>query len=134
MAYDNNRNQRQSETDYYALIKNDILKQNRNNENEYLDNLKLLIKKYQRDISSSQLRNVFSRVKNVKNLKQLYALRPKLAYVYGRPNSKYGMKKLIDILDKQIKLVQKESEIELFKDFFESIIAYHKYYEGGGQN
>jgi CRISPR-associated protein Csm2 len=84
------------------------------------------------NISSSQLRNIFSRVKRVEKISELYSLRPKLAYVYGRPNTKDEMKKLIVLLDDQIKKVKNEKQLEKFKSFFEAIIAYHKFY--GGSN
>lgn len=84
------------------------------------------------NISSSQLRNIFSRVKRVETINELYSLRPKLAYVYGRPNTKDEMKKLIVLLDDQIKKVKDKKHLEKFKSFFEAIIAYHKFY--GGSN
>jgi len=119
--------------EFYKDIKDDILNNNRADENQYLNNVKSLVGKLQRDISSSQLRNVFSRVKNLKTPKELYSLRPKLAYVYGRPNTKFGMQKIIEILDEKIIDVKNEEQLKLFIDFFETIIAYHKYYEGGGK-
>jgi len=119
--------------EYYKDIKDDILNSNRTDENQYLNNVKALVGNLHRDISSSQLRNVFSRVKNLKTPKELYSLRPKLAYVYGRPNTKFGMQKIIEILDEIIVDVKSETQLKLFIDFFETIIAYHKYYEAGGK-
>lgn len=134
MAYDNKSNQQTKQDDYYDKIKDEILNPNRIDENEYLDNLKELVRdllgKYKDGISSSQLRNVFSRVKNIKEPKELYALRPKLAYIYGRPNSKKGMKRLINYMDEQIKNVDSKEKLKQFQNFFESVIAYHKYLGG----
>ena len=134
----NNQEQKKSWFYYYEKIKDDILIEDRKNENEYLDNVKELVRKFlemgdrnkNNGISSSQLRNVFSRVKKSKTPKQLYLLRPKLAYIHGRPNTKRGMQKLIDILDEQIKNVNDEEKLEQFQNFFESVIAYHKYLGG----
>lgn len=137
MLYDNNNRKQQQSADYYNKIKGEILGTSRKDENTYLDNLKSWVKKLigprKDEISSSQLRNVFSRVKNIKEPKELYSLRPKLAYIYGRPNSKRGMKELINVLDEQIKNVKNKEQVTQFQNFFETIIAYHKYYEGGGK-
>jgi len=120
----------------YPKIKDEILTNERRDENVYLDNVKKMVEQLigprKEDISSSQLRNVFSRVRKMKEPKELYLLRPKLAYIYGRPNSKDGMKKLIIILDELIPKVDNKDKLEKFKSFFEAIIAYHKFY--GGSN
>ncbi|MBL1215635.1 MAG: type III-A CRISPR-associated protein Csm2 [Ignavibacteriae bacterium] len=129
-----NYNKQHDGANYYAIIKGEILLEEREDENKYLDNLKSLIEALlgpRKDgISSSQLRNIYSKVKTLKKPKELYLLRPKLAYIHGRPNSKGGMKKLIDYLDEQIKKVKNESELKQFQNFFESVIAYHKYLGG----
>jgi len=112
-----------------------ILVTKRRDENKFLEATKRLVKKYKNDISTSQLRNIFSKIKNIKDedYKKFYLLRPKLAYVSGRAEKKYGMKKLIELLDDQIKKIDSEEKAKQFKYFFESVIAYHKYYEAGGK-
>ena len=102
----------------------------RTNENKFIDSTKKLVGIYKNDISTSQLRNIFSRIKRIENYNELYSLRPKLAYVYGRAEKKDGMKKLIVLLDDQIQKVDSKEKLKQFKSFFESIIAYHKFFGG----
>lgn len=115
----------------------EILKSERQDENKFIEAVKELMKfllgggKQKDNISSSQLRNIFTRVRKAKDPKQLHILRPKLAYVYGRPNTKQEMKKLLVLLDDLIQRVNNENQVIEFKNFFESIIAYHKFYGGG---
>lgn len=97
--------------------------------NKFTERVKGFMKDNVREITTSQLRNIFSKVKKIKEPKQLYLLRPKLAYVYGRAD-KDGMKRLLVLLDDQIKQVTNTGQLEEFKSFFESIIAYHKFYGG----
>ena len=147
MAYQNqNQNRESLEEKYLKEIKGKlgnayptILEEGRD-ELLFADKVKGLLeflmnigqgKEKKENISSSQLRNIFSRVKRVEKISELYTLRPKLAYVYGRPSTKEEMKKLIVLLDDQIKKVKNEKQLEKFKSFFEAIIAYHKFYGGG---
>lgn len=116
-------------SDFGEVNYNSIL-ETRKDENKFIDDTKKLVNKYKNDISTSQLRNIFSRIKRINNFKELYALRPKLAYTYGRAEKKDGMKKLIVLLDDQIKKVDDNEKLERFKSFFESIIAYHKFFGG----
>lgn len=81
------------------------------------------------NITTSQLRNVFSVSKKAQKKEQLYILRPKLAYAYGR-SDKDELKKLLFFLDKQIQNIKEDEEVAKFKELFEAIIAYHKYYGG----
>jgi len=103
---------------------------------KYLDNIKSYVSKIKDIITTSQLRNIFSEVKkiNAKKIPELKMLRVRLAYVAGRSETTNKDKnKLIQDfyynLDLLIKKVNKDN-LENFKDFFEAIIAYHKYYGG----
>jgi CRISPR-associated protein Csm2 len=109
-----------------------ILLTNRD-ENAFIEKLKEFIRENAKQISTSQLRNIYTKIKKLKDnsLKEVYTLRPKLAYVYGRSDS-IGMKKLLVLLDDKIKAIKTKNELEQFKSFFEAIIAYHKFY--GGKN
>jgi CRISPR-associated protein Csm2 len=112
---------------------NEILIPNRKDENKFIAATQKLVRAYKNDISTSQLRNIYSRVKNIKddNYKEFYLLRPKLAYVSGKAD-RYGIKKLIALLDNLISQIDSKEKSKQFKYFFESVIAYHKFY--GGSN
>ncbi len=110
----------------------EILNPERKNENDFIEATKRLVKKYKNDISTSQLRNIYSKIKNIRDddYKKFYLLRPKLAYISGRAEKKFGMKKLIELLDDQIQKIDNSAKAKQFKSFFESVIAYHKFYGG----
>jgi len=91
-------------------------------------------------LTTSQIRNIFSDVKRLesyeKNKTELLLLRPKLAYVAGRHGKKRGREltgAIVDlqvILDKCIEGIKDEKSFKNFQDFFEAILAYHRYYGG----
>jgi len=103
-----------------------ILSDDKEDYNSYIDKVERYVEKNLRSISTSQLRNIFSQIKGKKDAKDLWLLRPKLAYVAGREDKKQ-MKELVYLLDQLIKNVD-DKNINKFIDFFESIIAYHKYF------
>lgn len=81
-------------------------------------------------LSTSQIRNVFSEVKQMKKYDptKIELLRPKLAYVAGR----HG-KKVLDlqkVLDGGIIKINSEDKFFNFQKFFEATLAYHKYHGG----
>lgn len=112
-------------------FENQILNENKQSYNDYIDRLKLFTKSIYEDISTSQLRNVFYEVKKSTDPKQIYIMRPKFAYISGRTdNRKEGMKIFLFLLDELAKNVDNEKKLTEFKNFFESIISYHKYFGG----
>ncbi|MFZ2865460.1 MAG: type III-A CRISPR-associated protein Csm2 [Ignavibacteriaceae bacterium] len=107
-----------------------FLNPDRLNYDDFIKNLKEFLEKKARNISTSQLRNIFSLVKKEKDIAALKRLRPKLAYTYGRAEKNSSLKELIYLMDSQLQGLSDRSEIGELKDFFEAIIAYHKYYGG----
>jgi len=89
-------------------------------------------------LSTSQIRRIFSDVKQMENYdkNRLNLLRPKMAYTAAR----HGHKKqgrlvgeivdLQEVLDECIRKTNSEEEFKNFRDFFEAILAYHRYYGG----
>jgi len=94
------------------------------------------------ELSTSQIRNIFSETKRMrsyeKNKNELILLRPKLAYIAGRHGKKDRrtgklvgpVPDLSKVLDECIKKIHNETHFKNFKDFFEAILAYHRYYGG----
>ena len=90
-----------------------------------------------RRLSTSQIRIIFSEVKQMREYDRdkLNLLRPKMAYIAGR----HGQRKegrlvgpIVDlqkVLDECIRKISSEEDFKNFKYFFEAILAYHRYYE-----
>lgn len=97
--------------------------------NDYIKRVKKFVERRATQITPSQLRNIFGRVRTAKRPQDLFELRPKLAYVAGR-SDKEEMRELVVLLDDLIQEVSQEraGSVPAFRSFFEAIIAYHKYY------
>jgi len=104
-----------------------------------------------RHITTSQIRNIFGIVRMIEQdtrgleakqplppavVRELVMLRPKLAYQYGRIRLKEHDKKramgvMTTILSDAISLVgDSQGNFRNFVDFFEAILAYHRYFGG----
>lgn len=108
----------------------EILSKKKSDYNDYIRRVKAYAEGTAKEITTTQLRNIFSRIKKIKisNLDDLHVLRPKLAFVAGRSDKK--MKTLVFLLDVLITKIDDDPEkLCQFQDFFEAIVAYHKYYE-----
>ena len=83
------------------------------------------------EAKTSQIRNVFDKIKRMDyDTYNVPLIRAKLFYVAGRHKE---MEPLKDILSSALDLVDNKQKFDRFKDFFEAIVAYHKYYgEWGG--
>lgn len=85
------------------------------------------------DISTSQLRNIYSLVLDVdkREPSQLSLKRVKLAYIAGRTDKKKpGLHKLLSFLDSIFEAVKNDSEkLKGVRTFTEALVAYHKYYD-----
>lgn len=84
-------------------------------------------------LSTSQIRSIFSEVKQMGGYDKhrLNLLRPKMAYTAGR--HKKTVREIVDlqeVLDECIRITTTEENFENFRDFFEAILAYHRYYGG----
>jgi len=82
-------------------------------------------------VTTSQIRKVYSQVMNSNNVMELKKLRPKLAYIVGKNEKNGALRNFIDVLDTGInKLNNNEpenKELNNFKEFLETIVAYRKY-------
>lgn len=113
--------------DYTTLI----LEPHRGDYNDFLDRVKRFVERRARSITPSQLRNIFIRVRAADHPRRLWVLRPQLAYIAGRAD-KEEMRELVVLLDDLIQKVTSPERVTAFKDFFEAVIAYHKYYNPKG--
>jgi CRISPR-associated protein Csm2 len=109
-----------------------ILSPNQHGYNDYVNRLKDYVDKHVKGITSSQLRNVYALIREKTNPDSLPHIRPRLAYVAGRANND-ELRTLIYLLDLLSVRVDDKAKLKNFKSFFESVIAYHKYF-GGNDN
>jgi len=84
-------------------------------------------------LSTSQIRNILDDVQRMRKEDiekgKLEMLRPKIAYVAGRNKESFALKELREILDECIKRVDNNfMKFENFRNFFEAIVGYHKFY------
>lgn len=81
-------------------------------------------------LSSSQIRNVLDRLQRMRtfDFRELQLLRPLLAYAAGRHRGK--VMDLQKVSDRAICMVKDNRQFVNFRNFFEAIVAYHRYHGG----
>lgn len=94
---------------------------------ELLDKLSQYVKSQCGDITTSQLRNIFSKIKPIKKWNELQHVRPKLVYIAARQN-KLSAKQVVQFLESVISKVNADEYVDDFIAFFEAIVAYHKFH------
>lgn len=98
--------------------------------NAHLEKIKKYCERLGRDVSTHQLRTIFSKVRTAKKLEEIYPLRYKIAYLAGRNKKNRKLVGLCELLDELIRNIGTEAQLERFQEFFEAIIAYQKYVTG----
>lgn len=89
---------------------------------------KKLVGKYLKFVSTSQMRNIYHKIIQTQNFQELKLLRPNLYYLIARldkKDAKEGIKKISSIIEKN---VNNKDDLIAFKQFMETVIAYHKFY------
>ncbi|MBS4534146.1 type III-A CRISPR-associated protein Csm2 [Clostridium sp. D2Q-14] len=81
------------------------------------------------EIETSMIRKIYTRILAAKDVRALKMLRPQFAYTAGREEKNKELKDFMDLLDYIVKSMEYENEqqLENFKRFMESIVAYRKY-------
>ncbi len=115
---------------YFGELKRELLKFKQSTKiDEIFATTESFVRKYGKDITTHQLRNIFQEIKKAKDLASLKLIRPNLAYIAGRLEGKAeNAKSFVAFIDSLIKEVKDESQLENFKDFMEAVVAYHKFY------
>jgi len=103
---------------------------------EFYDDALNIISKVAKELKSvtaSRLRNIYNHVhalsSNEEGLKELKRLRYLLAYTAARERNKF-FRKVVEKIDKMIVNIKDPEKIELFQQFMEALIAYHRFYGG----
>lgn len=94
-----------------------------------LTNLKAYVNEKGGSLTTSQLRNIFAKVKPIRSRQELQLVRPKLAYVAARQKSGPA-EQVVNFLENLIQNVEGDEQVKDFIAFFESVVAYHKFYHG----
>lgn len=97
------------------------------NINEILDHIKNYMFETRGKITTSQVRNIFSKVKNTRDYKRLQLIRPHLAYIAARQNNPIA-REVVEFLERVVSQVSNDDQLAEFTMFFEAVVAYHKYY------
>lgn len=98
-----------------------------------VETVKRFMDRNARFVTANQLRNVYARIRANEGkggAPQLAMLRVQLAYIMGKSDRRSkGFHALLKLLDEMIQEVKTQEELKQLKQFFEAILAYHKYYE-----
>lgn len=117
-------------------------------DHDTVEDIKSFMERNARFVTANQLRNVYARIRAHSNedireksdpLKSesecvsspLAMLRVKLAYIRGKSDRRSkGFHALLNLLDEMVQEVSTQNrDIKQLKQFFEAVLAYHKYYE-----
>lgn len=142
MAYSNdNRNVKFRPRDetilkYYFNDKPDVLLKMNEAEklDELLDNISSMVQSEGQNVSTSQLRNIFGKIKPIDKINDLKMMRSQLAYISAREKAKAGkfqwkVEQFIGFIDELIKKTNQDT-LSGFINFMEAIVAYHKFHHG----
>jgi len=96
------------------------------NVDAFIQQVEKFVEEKGKQLSNTQLRNIYDKILNTDDLISLKMIRPQLAYLAGRENNQ-GSKELLSFIDILIKETSVET-IENFKQFMQMVVAYHKFY------
>lgn len=113
--------------EYFKGLENDLLSLNDITKiKSIFSGLENFTQKMSSGLTTSQLRNVYSKILEAETPVELQLLRPNLAYVAAR-NDKMEAKKVMAFVDYLIQQVDSTEKQKSFNKVLEAIVAYHKY-------
>jgi len=92
-----------------------------------LSSIEKFVSEEGKNLSTSQLRNIYDKANKAATVNELKLIRPNLAYIAGR-SANDREKSLLAFIDLLIKEVNSDAKVKEFHTFFESVVAYHKFY------
>jgi len=114
--------------EHIEYFKNNVLELDYTNYDLFCDNVKAYAEKLKSGkVTTSMMRNVYSRIMNSDNIRDLKVLRPRFAYISGRNEKNNVLRSFMELLDYLVKNMNNQQHIENFKRFMEAIVAYRKY-------
>jgi len=97
---------------------------------DLLDHIQQFVQDKCGSVTTSQLRNIFSKIRSGKPTSQsLQLIRPKLAYIAARQATKEA-REVVDFFENIVAEIESDEQAPHFVAFFEAIVAYHKLYHG----
>ena len=90
------------------------------------DDIAKFIKENHTMITTTQLRNIYSRVVDADSVQEVKMLRPNLVYIAARQGKE--VEPIIDFFNQLIKGINDEEQLKSFKKVMEAVVAYHKFY------
>ncbi|MDW8019136.1 MAG: type III-A CRISPR-associated protein Csm2 [Chloroherpetonaceae bacterium] len=99
------------------------------NYHELIDRIKRYTGYIAKRITSHQLRNIFNKVKKVKQPEELWKMEVQLAYLAGRNEANKDFRIFVDVLTNLIRNANSLERLSKFQEFLTAIVAYHKYNE-----
>jgi CRISPR type III-A-associated protein Csm2 len=114
-------------SEHFKGLENDLLSLNDITKiKSIFSGLENFTQKMSSGLTTSQLRNVYSKILEAASPVELHLLRPNLAYVAAR-NDKQEAKKVMAFVDYLIQQVDSPEKQKSFNKVLEAIVAYHKY-------
>ncbi len=138
-GYDRNRDNQPQKDPRLEYFEKNTLSVNENNFNEFTEKVKEYCKN-SRDITTSQIRNIFHSLKKIASnlkesednqttaIKEIQKLRPILAYVGGK-NEKRNFKDFMETLESIASQTKNNKDVRSFYQFVESMVCYLKFYK-----
>lgn len=90
------------------------------------DDIAKFIKENHTMITTTQLRNIYSRVVDADSVQEVKMLRPNLVYIAARQGKE--VEPIINLFNQLIKEINDEEQLKSFKKVMEAVVAYHKFY------
>lgn len=105
------------------------IENNNNDTGKIIDEIKDFVQNNGKGISTSQLRNIYAKIKTIedKDLVSIQLLRPNLAYIAARQGQQ-DARKFVEFIDNLVAGIKSEKQVRSFKIFMESLVAYHKFF------
>lgn len=135
----NQRNKPHEKDPLLQYFEKNTLSVNENNFNEFIEKVKEYCKN-SRDITTSQIRNIFHSLKKIAShlkesednqttaIKEIQKLRPILAYVGGK-NKNAHFQDFTETLESIASQIKNNKDVRNFYQFVESMVCYLKFYE-----
>lgn len=109
-------------------FKNNVLEIDYSKYDEFCDYVKVYAEKLKAEsVTTSMIRNVYSKIVASKEIKDLKVLRPRFAYIAGRNEKNKVLREFMELLDNLVKKIEQKEHVDNFKQFMEAVVAYRKY-------